>query len=209
MPEIETKYSQKSQTGFIDESVRQRIYPYKTYVAIALWSIVRASLFRFSPRHLFFYRNFLLRLFGAKIGSQVQIYPCVRIEYPWNLEIDDYASIGRDACIYNLGMIKIEKLATISQRAHLCGGTHDYRLKNFPLVTMPITVKEGAWIAADAFIGPGITIGQYAVIGARSVVTKDMPEGMICAGNPCRAIKPRIEKNDVEDETENQECITQ
>ena len=180
-----------SNISFRDESSGKCEHSLATYIAIALWTIVRETFFRFSPRHMYFFRNYLLRIFGARIEPHVKIYPCVRIEYPWNLVMRKYASIGRQALIYNLELIDIGEFVTISQRAHLCGGTHDYSLKSFPLVRKPIIIGNGVWIAADAFISAGVTIGDNAIIGARAVVTKDMPQKMICAGNPCRVIKER------------------
>ncbi len=183
--------------GLRDESAGERVNPYSVILLIAVWSIVRATLFRYSPKHCYFFRRFLLRLFGAKLASRVYIYPSVRIEYPWKLIMEDYTSVGREAWIYNLETVEVKKFATISQRAHLCGGTHDYRLKNFPLVRKPIVIGENCWIAAEVFIVPGVTIGKNAVIGARSVVTKDMPADMICAGNPCKPIKKRLDNHHV------------
>jgi len=115
-----------------------------------------------------------------------------RIEFPWNLEMDRYATLGQRVWVYNLARITIGEFATISQQAFLCAGTHDYTKPDMPLVTKPIVIGKGAWVAADAFVSPGITIGDHAVILARSVVTKDMPAGMVCAGHPCKPIKPRL-----------------
>ena len=187
----------KSNMGLRDETAGERVNSYRTMLVIAVWDFVQVTLFRYSPRRFYFFRRWLLRLFGAKVASKVYIYPCVRIEYPWKLIMEDYTSIGREAWIYNLETVEIRKFATISQRAHLCGGTHDYRLKNFPLIRKPIIICENSWIAADVFISPGVTIGRNAVIGARSVVTKDMPADMICVGNPCKPIKKRLENIDV------------
>jgi len=75
-------------------------------------------------------------------------------------------------------------------------GTHDYTKEGFPLITMPIVIGDYVWLAAESFIHPGITIGTGAVIGARSVVTKDMPEWMVCAGHPCKPLKERILSKD-------------
>jgi putative colanic acid biosynthesis acetyltransferase WcaF len=105
--------------------------------------------------------------------------------------MDDYAAVANGALLYTQGKITIGKHAVISQGAHLCAGTHDYNLPNFPLYTKPIIVGEYAWVAAEAFIHPGITIGEGCVIGARAVVTKDMPSWMVCSGHPCKPIKPR------------------
>jgi putative colanic acid biosynthesis acetyltransferase WcaF len=128
----------------------------------------------------------LLRLFGAQVGAQVHIHPSARIFLPWNLEIGDWSSVGFEAWLYNLGPMKIGERVTISQRAHLCGGTHKFREASMPLVRASITVCNEAWICADAFVGPGVTIGDRAVVGARAVVMRNVPPGKIVVGNPAR-----------------------
>lgn len=156
-----------------------------------LWGIVSAIFFRLSPRPLHRWRSFLLRLFGAKVGKGVHVYPGVKIWAPWNLQLDDECGIASGAILYSQGKICIGKRAVISQGAHLVAGTHDYTKPGFPLVVYPIVIEAQVWVAADAFIHPGITIHEGCVIGARSVVTKDMPAWMVCAGHPCKPLKER------------------
>lgn len=156
-----------------------------------LWAVVANSLFRFSPKQLHAWRAFLLKCFGAKIGRSVHVYPGAKIWAPWNLELSDEAAVANGAILYTQGKIKIGKKAVISQGAHLCAGTHNYNLPGFPLYTMPITVGDYAWIAAEAFLHPGVIIEEGCVIGARAVVIKDMPAWMVCAGHPCKPIKER------------------
>jgi len=148
-------------------------------------------LFRFSPRACFGWRRFLLRLFGAKVGRQVHIYNSAIIYFPWNLRIGDWSSIGEAALIYNLGPATIGQNVTISQRAHLCAGTHDYTKPDMPLLKPPIEIRDQSWICADAFVGPGVTVSEGAVVGARAVVTKDVAPWTVVAGNPARFIKKR------------------
>ena len=128
----------------------------------------------------------MLRLFGAKVGSKVNIHPSARVFLPWNLEIGAWSSVGFDALLYNLGPLKIGERVTISQRAHLCGGTHKFREDAMPLVRAPITVGDEAWICADAFVGPGVTVGERAVVGARAVAMKDVAARTVVTGNPAR-----------------------
>lgn len=159
-----------------------------------LWRIawgVGSIAFRLSPRWLYGFRRWLLRRFGAKVGGHVHIYPTVKIQYPWLLEIGDYSAIGDGARIYNLGPLKIGARATISQMAHLCGGSHDYQSPDMALIRSPITIEEDAWVCADAFIGPGVTVGRGAVVGARTVVAKDVRAWSIVVGNPAREIGER------------------
>ena len=160
-----------------------------------LWAFVQATLFRWSPRPWHGWRGRMLRLFGADIPEpgKVVVFPSARITYPWRLHLQPRSMIGRNVTIYNLGDITLEYGANISQNCHLCAGTHDFDVWSMPLVTKPIIIGRNVWVAADVFIGPGVTIGELSVIGARSVVIKDMPPRMICAGHPCRPIKPRQE----------------
>lgn len=136
-----------------------------------------------------------MRIFGASIGSGVHIYPTVRIMLPWNLSIGSEASIGDRANLYNLGLISIGPAATISQGAHLCAGTHDYLRADLPLLKLPIIIGEGAWICADSFIGPGVKIGDYAIVGARGVAMKDVADWVVAVGNPARVVKSRPKPN--------------
>ena len=155
-----------------------------------LWAVCW-PFFRFSPRLLWGWRCFLLRLFGAKVGLNVHILPSVKVFIPWNLEIGDWSSVGFDALIYNLGPVRIGSKVTVSQRAHLCAGSHDFRDPAMPLTKPPIDIGDEVWICADAFVGPGVTVGKRAVVAARSVVVRDVVECEIVGGNPARVIGKR------------------
>ncbi|WP_036601021.1 WcaF family extracellular polysaccharide biosynthesis acetyltransferase [Olivibacter sitiensis] len=157
-----------------------------------LWGIIYWLLFRYSPRPLHGWRSFLLRCFGAKVGKGVHVYPAVTIWAPWNLVLDDECGIANGVELYSQAVIDIGKRAVISQGSYICTGTHDYTKKGFPLYTLPIHIGAEAWLAADVFVHPGVTIGEGTVIGARSVVTKDMPAWMVCAGFPCKPLKERV-----------------
>jgi putative colanic acid biosynthesis acetyltransferase WcaF len=150
-----------------------------------------APLFRLSPRIFFGWRRFLLRLFGATIGKEVHVYPTARIVMPWNLVVGDWSCIGEESLIYALGKVTIGTRTTISQRTHLCAGSHDYRRADLPLLKLPITIGSEAWICADAFVGPGVHVGEGAVVGARGVVVQDVPPWTVVAGNPARFISVR------------------
>lgn len=147
------------------------------------WGLA-TPLFRLSPRPLWGWRRTLLRLFGAEIGASVHLHPTVRITIPWNLTIGEGAGIGDGAILYALGPIRIGANATVSQGAHLCAGSHDFRDPAMPLLKPPVTVGEGAWVCAEAFVGPGVTVGARAVLGARAVAMRDIAPGRIATGNP-------------------------
>ncbi len=158
---------------------------------VQIWWIVQDTLFRFSPQVFYGWRNFLLRLFGAKIGKKVQIRPTARITYPWKLTVGDYVWIGDDSVFYNLGEIVLGSHVSISHKVYLCTGLHDYTRIDFPISQKPIQIEDEVWIANDVFVGPGVTIGKGSVVGARSTVLQDMPPGMICHGNPAGPVKAR------------------
>lgn len=152
-----------------------------------LWGLAK-PLFWISPRPLWAWRRFLLRLFGAKIGRRVHVYPNVRIAIPWNIKIGDYSAVGDRAILYALGTITIGSRVTISQNAHLCAGSHDIDAPTRPLTKPPIFIKDDAWICADAFIGPGVSVGSGAIVGARAVAVKDVAARTTVVGNPARKV---------------------
>ncbi len=160
----------------------------------ALWEMLVKPLFRLMPRRANGARIYLLRMMGAKIGHTCLIEAGVNILMPWNLELGDYAAIGRGTEILNFARVSVGAMTVVSQRSHLCAGSHDYTHPHFPLASRPITIGPECWIATEAFIGPGVTVGRGAVVGARSVAMKSLPEWTVCAGNPCQPIKPRVMK---------------
>jgi putative colanic acid biosynthesis acetyltransferase WcaF len=133
----------------------------------------------------------MLRAFGATVGRAVHVHPTVRITIPWNLSIGDYSAVGDGVILYALGPIAIGARTTISQGAHICAGTHDWRCRTMPLIKPPVSIGSDAWICADAFVGPGVTVSDAAILGARAVVMKDVGSGVIVAGNPAQPIGTR------------------
>jgi putative colanic acid biosynthesis acetyltransferase WcaF len=155
-----------------------------------IWSFGKL-IFRLTPRPCFGLRRAILRCFGAKVGGNVNIYPSALIYFPWNLEIGDDSSIGEWALIYNLGSVTIGARTTISQRAHLCAGTHDYRQPAMSLLKHQISIGNEVWICADAFIGPNVTINDRAIVAATSTVVKNVEASEVVGGNPSKFIKTR------------------
>lgn len=170
-----------------------RKYSRRENLERVLWAMA-APLFRYSPRVLYSWRNMLLRLFGARIGRDVRVYPSVRVFLPGLLLIGDETTIGDDVRLYNLGRIEIAAQVTISQGAHLCAGSHDHQDRAFPLIRASITIGRSAWVCADAFIGPGVQLGEGAVVGARAVAMRDVPAWQIVAGNPAAVVGTRVLK---------------
>jgi putative colanic acid biosynthesis acetyltransferase WcaF len=160
-------------------------------VGRALWNIVRVLMFRFTPAPLHIWRVFILRAFGARIGKGCSIYPDAIIWAPWRLHMEGGACLGPRVTCYNVADIRLAAGAIVSQGAHLCSATHDIHNADFALMIAPITIGPGAWVAAEAFVHPGLRIGACAVVGARSVVTRDVAAGVVVAGNPARTIAER------------------
>jgi len=157
-----------------------------------LWAIVYSTIFRTSPRLCFGWRRMVLRRFGASIGKNARIDPTARIWAPWNLSMGDEASIGIRVDCYCVDRIEIGDHATVSQDVMLCTASHDITDPHMRLITARIVVASQAWVCARAFISPGVTIGEGGVVGAQSVVTRDVTEWTVVAGSPARAIKRRI-----------------
>lgn len=155
------------------------------------WSVVYVLLFRPSPRPMHRWRNWLLRLFGAKLHRTARAYPKSRCWAPWNLTMGEYACIGDSVDVYCAAPIEIGAYSTVSQYSYLCAATHDFERSDHPLVTAPIVIGERCWIAADVFVGPGVSIGNGTVVGARSSVFSDLPEWVIATGTPAKPVRER------------------
>lgn len=157
-----------------------------------LWWIVAIFLFCPATSKFFnFWRIFLLKLFGAKIGKGSVVYSSSKVLSPWNLEIGDFSVIGPNVELH-IDKTIIGSYVTVSQGAYLCSGSHDIRYLNKPFISSPIHINDYAWIAAEAFVGPGVTVHEGAVVGARAVVMKDVPAWKVAGGNPAKIIKDRV-----------------
>jgi putative colanic acid biosynthesis acetyltransferase WcaF len=156
-----------------------------------LWEIAWCLFFRTSPRVCHGWRRFLLRRFGARIGRGVKVYPSGKVWAPWNLTMHDFASMGPNVDCYCVAPITVGAQTTISQYCYLCSATHDFEDPDFKLVAAPITLEDQVWVAADVFIGPGVTIHQGAVVGARASVFSDLPAWKVCLGSPARPVRDR------------------
>ena len=157
-------------------------------VWIAAWNLLAA----WTPAPMHRWRAFLLNLFGAKVHSTAHVYSSVRVWYPPNLYMEEHAALGPRVNCYCMAPIRLGARAVVSQGTYLCAGTHDIEDPDFQLVVKPIIIGADAWIAAEAFIGPGVTLGEGAVVGARTVLFKDAQAGGVYAGNPAQFIKQRI-----------------
>ena len=157
-----------------------------------VWQVAWLALARWTPPPLHAWRAMVLRMFGAKLGGGCRVHASVRIWLPANLELGDNVLIGPGAILYNQGRIAIGSDAVVSQRAHICASTHDVSDSNFQLVLRPISLGPKVWVAAEAFVGPGVTMGEGAVLAARGALFEDAQSWSIYRGNPAAKLKPRV-----------------
>jgi putative colanic acid biosynthesis acetyltransferase WcaF len=163
-------------------------------LARVLWRIVWITAFRLSPTVLHGWRRLLLRAFGARIAPGARPYPRARIWAPWNLVMEAHSCIADDVDCYCVAAVTIGTRATVSQYSYLCSASHDYRDPAMPLIVAPIVIEAHAWVAADVFVGPGVKIGEGAVVGARSTVVQDVAPWTVVAGSPAvaRGSRPKL-----------------
>ena len=173
-----------SRTGGASFTLRLRA---ERALFLVCWTLLAA----WTPPMLRGWRRGLLRLFGAQMERGANVYASVRIWHPRLLAMGEHATLGPRVNCYNQAQVTLGAFAIVSQDATLCAGTHDYEDPDFQLRTRPIVVGAHAWVAAEAFVGPGVHVGDHAVLGARGVACKDLAGGVVHAGNPARAIKPR------------------
>jgi putative colanic acid biosynthesis acetyltransferase WcaF len=164
-------------------------FPLSHRLARGLWQLFWLSLCRWTPRPLHAWRALALRIWGAKLGARCHVYPGAIIWAPWNLTLGDDACIGDGAEIYNVAPVALGRRSVVSQGAFLCTASHDHRREDFPLIQAPIRLGDRAWVAARVIVLPGVSLGDAAVAGAGSVVTRDVPAGCTVAGNPARIVR--------------------
>jgi putative colanic acid biosynthesis acetyltransferase WcaF len=155
------------------------------------WRMLQQGFFNLEWITAYGLKRRVLRAYGAQLAPGVVVKPKARITFPWKLSVGSNSWIGEEVWLLNLDRIEIGSNVCISQRAFLCTGSHNWKKESFDLMVKPIVIKDGAWICADVFIGPGVTIGENCVVTAGSVVNKDLPPNMVCSGNPCVAVKKR------------------
>jgi putative colanic acid biosynthesis acetyltransferase WcaF len=161
-----------------------------------LWSVVCVFLFRPCPRLFFGWRRLLLIAFGARIDPTARVYGTARIWAPWNLVMGPHSILADHVDCYNVARVTLEEEAIVSQHAYLCTASHDVHHADFPLVTKPITLERGSWVCARAILGPGVTVGEGAVLSLGSVVVKPVVAWSIVGGNPAKEIGQRTRRAD-------------
>ena len=175
----------------VDASCYRSPLGWRNKVGRSLWGVVWLLFFRPSPRPLFAWRRWLLRLFGARVGRGVCVHPSARVWAPWNLEMGEHSCLGPDVDCYCVDRVRIGSHATVSQYSHLCTAGHDISDLHMRLTTAPIWIGEGAWVCAGAFVGPGVRLGDGAVAAARAVVVKDVEPFTVVGGNPAKFLRER------------------
>jgi putative colanic acid biosynthesis acetyltransferase WcaF len=163
----------------------------KNRIIRLVWNFTWLLLASWTPPMMRSWRRFLLRLFGAKVAPTANVYSSARVWLPSNFEIGEYACIGPHVNVYSMAKITLEERALVSQGAHLCAGTHDIEDEHFQLKTRPITLGARAWIAAEAFVGPGVSVGEGAVLGARGCAFRNLEPWTVYAGNPAQVLRQR------------------
>jgi len=158
----------------------------------ALWLVISLLLFRLCPFNFSGLKCAVLRAFGAKIGHNVTIKPRVIINFPWKLFIGNHVWLGEECWLQNLAQITIGNNVCISPRAFLCSGSHNYKLSTFDLIVKPIVLEDGCWIAANAWVGPGVTVGTHTVLTAGSVTSQNLEAYAIYRGNPAGIVRSRF-----------------
>jgi putative colanic acid biosynthesis acetyltransferase WcaF len=156
-----------------------------------LWYFVKMIFFLSAFPYPNALKTFLLKLFGAKVGSGVVIKPRTNIHMPWKISIGNYVWIGEEVFILNFEPTYIGNNVCISQRAFLCGGNHDYLDPTMPYRNGPICLQDGSWVGACCFIGPNVTIGADTIVSAGTIVTRSLGKNGIYRGNPAVYIKDR------------------
>lgn len=156
-----------------------------------LWGACWLLLYRPSPRPLHAWRSALLRLFGARMGPECHFYPASKVWAPWNLRCADHVTAGDEVVIYNPALVECGSHVIFSQGSYVCGATHDYDHAAFPLLAYRMSFGAYAWICSRACVGPGVQVGEGAVLGMASVTARDLEPWTVYAGCPARAVKER------------------
>lgn len=163
----------------------------KSKIKVQLWYLTWLFLFRPSPHALNAFRLFLLRFFGAKVGRTVKIRPSAFVSYPWNLSVGEGTFIGDHVYIDSLTRVTVGAHVSLSNYVYIASGTHDYKLPSFDLVLRPVTIEDQCWLAIQTTVLPGVTMFKGSVVGARSLVTRNVPENEVWAGTPARFMSKR------------------
>lgn len=174
-----------------DDPYLRPAFSLKNRLKRMVWSVCWLLLYRISPRPLHWWRAMLLRAFGAKMGKNCRFYPGSKVWAPWNLVCEDLVAVADGAEIYNPARVHLGSHAVVSQQAYICGATHDFNDPSFPLIAYATTIGAYAWVCARASVGPGVNLGEGAVLGLASVATRDLEPWGVYVGVPAVKVKDR------------------
>lgn len=166
-------------------------FPLGNKIKRLAWGVVHALFYRFTPAPMHAWRAFLLRSFGATLGPNCHFYPASRVWAPWNLFCEDQVTAANGVEIYNPAPMRFGSHAIVSQGAYLCGATHDFNRRDFPLLAYEMHFGAYCWICARASVGPGVQVGEGAVLGMAGVATRSLESWTVYGGNPATALKAR------------------
>jgi putative colanic acid biosynthesis acetyltransferase WcaF len=183
--------------------------PGATHVFRILWHLLGQRILRSQLLTSYGVKAALLRMFGARVGTGTVIKPGVRVKYPWRLELGDHVWIGEDAWIDNLENVKIGSHVCVSQGAYLCTGNHDWKAVSFDYRLQGIVIERGAWIGAKSLVTPGVHVGEYAILTAGSIATRNLAASQVYTGNPAIRVRDRwvAKKADTQTSSESYEDI--
>ena len=168
-----------------------KTWPTWAYALLVIWRFTWLTMCSWTPKFFNPWRLLVMQIFGAKIEGLPFVHSSVKVEIPWHISLKHRACLGENVRAYSLGLIEIKEGATVAQESYLCTGTHDFNDPSLQLITKPITIGKNAFIGARAMILPGVCIGDRVIVGAMSVVPKDVPDHQIVVGNPAKKIGER------------------
>jgi putative colanic acid biosynthesis acetyltransferase WcaF len=154
-----------------------------------IWKLLSPFLFGCTPIPFFKWRCFILNLFGGSISYSAKVYPKVKIWDPAKLTMKDFSCLANFVDCYNVYGIEIGERSIVSQRSFLCGASHNYLDEKFQLIGGKIIIENDCWVAAEAFVAPGIKLSNRTILLARGVLVKNTQKNEIWAGNPAKKIK--------------------
>ena len=190
-----TETSQSEDHGGIADPYLRPAFTLRNRLARLCWGVVHALLYRPSPTPLHAWRSVLLRCFGATLGPNCHFYPGSKIWAPWNLHCSDQVTAANGVEIYNPAPMHFGSHAIVSQGAYLCGATHDYNRVDFPLLAYEMRFGPRSWVCARAIVGPGVSLGEGAVLGLGSVATRSLEPWTVYAGMPARPVRERMRQD--------------
>ena len=130
-------------------------------------------------------------MLGASVAADSRVYRTARVWAPWNLKMASGSCIGDCVDCYNVDLIQLGENAVVSQYSFLCTASHDYEDPSFPLMTAPIDIQNRVWVAADVFVGPGVSLAEGTVVLARSTVLHSTKPWGVYGGYTASRLKGR------------------